>query len=650
MEAEWLEPDGRGGFASGTVGGWRTRRYHALLISMRPTGRLTLINGFEAWIRTSTGTFPISAQRYAGDVLYPDGSKFLRSFRREPWPIWTFEVSPNVQIEQQLFVPYGGNRVALAWRMLNEGETAELLVRPFISGRDYHGLMQYNSSFRFSASVHGEYVEWHPYEHVPAIAIHANGVYRHDPAWYRNFLYSHERDRGLDYSEDLAAPGEFSWILDRGTAVWMASVKSGDANDHGTVSAAERYREFRASERARRAAFTDPLFRAADAYVVNSEHRTTIIAGYPWFTDWGRDTFIAMRGLCLATGRLDIAEQILLAWSRCVSDGMLPNRFPDHGGKPEYNSVDASLWFVIVANELLSYAEQGGHHVERSRAKQLESAIGEILDGYAAGTRYGIRAAEDGLLAAGEQGVQLTWMDAKVGDWIVTPRIGKPVEIQALWLNALRIGARISDRWSSLLSRGLISFASRFWNEQRQCLFDVIDVDHKPGIVDDSVRPNQILAVGGLPVPLVDNECGRHIVDVVESKLWTPLGLRTLAPDDPRYVPHYQGNIRERDGAYHQGTAWPWLLGPFVEAWLRLNGATMTNIQQARQRFVAPLMRHLQHAGLGHVSEIADGDPPHTPRGCPFQAWSLSELLRLDMQILATTSENTSTSDQRDIL
>jgi predicted glycogen debranching enzyme len=257
-----------------------------------------------------------------------------------------------------------------------------------------------------------------------------------------------------------------------------------------------------------------------------------------------------------------------------------------------------------------------------------------IVSGYARGTRYRIHLDTDGLLAAGEPGVQLTWMDAKVGDWVVTPRIGKPVEVQALWLNALRIVREWDSAWREPYERGLRAFGERFWNEAGY-LNDVVDPDHQPGTVDPTFRPNQIFAVGGLPYPLLEGDRARQVVREVERRLWTPLGLRTLPPDDARYVPHYQGGLLERDGAYHQGTAWPWLLGPFVEAWVRVNGNDAGARRSARHCFFEPLLRHLGEAGLGHISEIADADPPYTPRGCPFQAWSVGEALRLERTILA---------------
>src|SRR3989441_2365646 len=310
---------------------------------------------------------------------------------------------------------------------------------------------------------------------------------------------------------------------------------------------------------------------------------------------------------------------------------MLPNRFPDRGETPEFNAVDAALWYVVAVHEFLQL-DTGDTPRDR---RILEGAIEAILSGYAGGTRYGIRVDDDGLLAAGEPGVQLTWMDAKVGDWVVTPRIGKPVEVQALWLNALRIGSGLSERWAELYARGRTAFEARFWDETRGCLHDVVDVDHRRGTVDPAFRPNQIFAVGGLPFPVLEGERARRVVDAVEARLLTPLGLRSLAPDEPGYTPRYDGGVRERDGAYHQGTVWPWLMGPFVEAWLRVRGGTAELIAEARRRFLEPLLAHLDEAGVGPLPQIAGGDPPHTPPRCPLPAWSVGEALRLDRWGLA---------------
>jgi predicted glycogen debranching enzyme len=349
----------------------------------------------------------------------------------------------------------------------------------------------------------------------------------------------------------------------------------------------------------------------------------------PWFTDWGRDTFISLRGLCLAGGRLDDARAILLQWAGTVSEGMLPNRFTDEADQPEFNAVDASLWFVIAAGEFLDAMKAARRRVPPAEVKKLQRAVDAILAGYAAGTRYGIRLDSDCLLAAGVPGVQLTWMDAKAGDWVVTPRIGKPVEVQALWLNALHTAARFTDRWAEPLARGRDSFRSRFWNQSGGCLYDVVDVNHERGTADAAFRPNQLFAVGGLPMALVEGERAKLVVDAVATRLWTPMGPRTLDPAAHEYAPRYVGDRLARDGAYHQGTAWPWLAGPFVEAWVRSRGNTAAARREARAKFLKPLLESMVHAGLGHITEVADAEPPHIPRGCPFQAWSVAEALRL---------------------
>ncbi len=658
---EWLEADGLGGFASGTTSGERSRRYHALLLTATnpPTGRMVLVNGFDAWVETPTGRFAISSQRYQPDVVWPDGASRLVDFQHEIWPQWTYRLPDGTTIVQDLFVPHDISACCLRWRSSaaalspvgkGQGEgAATLRLRPFFSGRDYHATHHENSTFRFAAESRGGWLAWHPYDGVPEILALTNGRYSHDPEWFRNFLYEFEQERGLDCLEDLASPGVLQFDLAQPAVLILAagghdaaidklasplypdytSMKSGSA-----VDAAAAFERLAQSELARRNRFVAPLHRAADAYLVRRGDGQTIIAGYPWFTDWGRDTFISLHGLCLAIDRIDAAKQILLAWAGTVSEGMLPNRFPDADDQPEFNSVDASLWFIVAVHELLDAVSRRGRPVTAEERRALEQAVLAIVEGYSRGTRFGICMDTDGLLAAGQPGIQLTWMDAKVGDHVITPRIGKPVEIQALWLNALWIAGRIDRRWNAIFERGRTEFERRFWNAALNCLFDVVDADHQPGKVDASFRPNQIFAIGGLPLALLHGQRAKSVVDAVETLLHAPLGLRTLTPGSPGYAAQCIGSPEQRDAAYHQGTVWPWLLGPFVEAWLRVRGGSADAKQQARDRFLPPLAAHLTSSGLGHIAEITDAELPFTPRGCPFQAWSLGEYLRLKYDVL----------------
>ena len=627
---EWLEPDGFGGFASGTVNTIRTRRYHGLLLAATtpPTGRVMLVNGFEAWLDTPSGRVDLSAQRYDGDVIHPRGDQHITAFTHEPWPTWTYDIGDGGQLRQEIVALPERPLTCVRWTFIGDASGVVLHVRPLLSGRDYHSLQRENDAINLSTRVAGERLSWHTYSDQPVVRCVTNGQWEQSPAWYRQFLYSAERERGLDCIEDLASPGTLHFRFDRGPALWLMSTSELpdlESLDRGLTAECDR-----------RNGFASPLLRAADAYLVARGAGLTIVAGYPWFTDWGRDTFIAMRGLCLATGRLDEARDILLEWAATVSEGMLPNRFPDGGSAPEYNSVDASLWFVVSTGELLSLTEQRPEILTPFDRWRLEQATIAVIEGLAGGTRYGIRCEPDGLLACGVPGVQLTWMDAKVGDRVITPRIGKPVEVQALWINALAAGARISRRWQRTLDRAQQAFADRFWNSAAGCLYDVIDADHVPGRVDALIRPNQVFAVGGLPFTVLTGERARQVVDTVEAHLLTPVGLRTLSPDAPGYVARYEGDSATRDAAYHQGTAWPWLLAAFVDAWLEVRGNSSAALAEARARFLPPLTAHLSDAGLGHVSEIVDADPPFCPRGCPFQAWSLGELIRLTERVTYT--------------
>ena len=560
-------------------------------------------------------------------MVHPDGERRIVEFQSEPWPSWILRAGDGTEVSQEVVACHERGHVILRWRRRASSGPVQLMVRPLLSGRDYHALHHENQGFDFSAEGTGARVLWRPYPGVPPISGVSDGSYRHEPVWYRNFQYDAERERGLDFIEDLASPGVFAWTLDGSDATLMLTA--------GEVSPDLDAAWLLDAEARRRRRFQTPLERAADAYVVRRGAGRTILAGYPWFTDWGRDTFITLRGFIGLPGGLQSARDILLAWAPAVSEGMVPNRFPDSGEQPEYNAVDASLWYVIAAHELLRAASAGAIALAVADQQLLRHATNQIVAGYRAGTRFGIRMDEDGMLAAGVPGVQLTWMDAKVGDWVVTPRIGKPVEVQALWLNALRIAGASSPEYCALYRHALASFQLRFWNDAAGCLYDVVDVDHVAGRHDPAVRPNQILAIGGLPFQVLVEPYASRVVETVERRLLTPLGLRSLAPGEPGYRPHYGGGVWERNSAYHQGTVWPWLIGPFVEAWLRVRDGTAEAKREADTRFLSPLRDHLGVAGLGHIWEITDAEPPHRPGGCPFQAWSLGEFLRASRLVAA---------------
>lgn len=678
---EWLLSDGLGGFASGTAVGLRTRKYHAVLLASAapPADRFVLVNGIEAWIELGGRRYDLSAQRYAdGTLTGKDAIAAQVHFEFDPHPRWIFQITAPglpgkpakvLKLEQEIQTADGVPGTILRWRLSApwpKGEPGPVLcLRPLLSGRDFHGLHFQNPTFRFDAEVKGDRVSWRAYGAVPGVTAITNAKYEHAPEWYRNFLYTEEQARGYDCREDLASPGLFRFDLSdqskSGGECVMTLLADGVPADGPPVKrdapAAAVFESIAARAAADHKARPTMLDRSAEAYIVRRSHDRgmtssakaaagkakfgrTIIAGYHWFADWGRDTFIAVRGLCIARGRLETARDILVRWSSEVRDGLLPNRFPDRGTEPEFNAIDASLWYVVAAGEYLDAAAKAGvlaHEDEDA----IHAAMLAIVRGYIKGTKYNIRVDPDGLVSGGESGWQLTWMDAKVEGWVVTPRIGKPVEVQALWLNALDRVRQLDPKLNDWFWRGSEAFQSKFWNKSAGCLYDVIDENLRPGRVDATIRPNQIFAVGGLPLCLLDDARAKSVVGVVKDKLWTPLGPRSMAPGEYGYRWRYEGGVRDRDFAYHQGTVWPWLAGAFIEAWVRVHsaGQDLAEVKKrARAMFLPDLYEHLKHAGLGHVSEIADAEPPHTPRGCPFQAWSLGELLRLERLVLADDS------------
>jgi predicted glycogen debranching enzyme len=629
---EWLETNGIGGFACSTIIGLNTRRYHALLTAATkpPVGRLVLLSKMEEALVLGGRRYELSANQY-GDLIHPQGQQYLDSFRIDPFPVFRYRCD-DIQLEKTVFLVHGENTVVIQYELLGDlrARACSLEVRPLVAFRDYHGTTRANDAINRTVTAGSDMAVITPYPGLPSLYF-AHNAQSIDTSgfWFYNFEYVRERERGLDSMEDLYSPFLLRFDLaGNGSASVVASTLRHRAEEVTELQDRERERRTRVSEAAPSSdSFATFLTIAADQFIVARGDQKSVIAGYPWFADWGRDTMISLPGLTLVTGRHDDARSILRAFARSIDQGMLPNRFPDAGQAPEYNTVDATLWMFHAVHEFLRYT--GDFDFIRA---ELYQPLAGIIEWHERGTRYGIHLDSDGLLHAGEPGTQLTWMDARVNDFAITPRQGKPVEIQALWHNALCVMARLASifgdnqacaHYLALTDRARERFAEIFWNDAAGCLYDMIPDDGEP---DASIRPNQIFAVS-LPYPLLSGQRALQVVDVVEWELLTPYGLRTLSPRDPNYRGRYEGAPRSRDGAYHQGTAWPWLLGPFLTSYVKVHGYT----EEARggaNRFLDPLRAHLREAGLGQISEVFDGDAPHRPGGCFAQAWSVAEVLR----------------------
>jgi predicted glycogen debranching enzyme len=631
---EWLETNGRGGFASSTVIGANTRRYHGLLTAALspPVRRHVLLSRVEEVIEAEGKGVELACNFYPG-VVHPQGYQFLSSFRLDPFPISTYWVGER-GLEKAVFLVGGEDTVVVRYTLF-AGPGCFLQVRPFIAFRDHHSLTHRNDALDRRMERRDGTVSIHPYGDLPTLHFHhdAREVIPHGDWWMRN-QYPREAERGLDFEEDLFSPLALRFELSTGASVFVvASIDRAARPDVRTLERAERERrrEIVASARRRIPALDERLALAADSYVVEREGGgRTIIAGYPWFTDWGRDTMISLPGLCLSTGRFNDARDILTTFAKALDRGMIPNVFPDAGQTPEYNNVDGTLWFVRACGQ---YVAASGD-LESARSVLLP-ALGEVIRHHRAGTRYGIRVDGDGLLRAGDAGTQLTWMDARVGEWVVTPRAGKPVEVQALWIDALETTAelarQVGDDASArdcieLAKTARESFARRFWFAEGGHLYDVIDCPD--GRDDPTLRPNQLFALAVPKTPLLETSRARSVLSIVERELFTPYGLRTLARGDHRYMARYGGDPRARDGAYHQGTVWPWLIGPYVSAYLSVHGRSASAAAKAKAA-IEPLLDFFSNQGLGQLPEVFDADPPHRPGGCIAQAWSVAEIVRV---------------------
>jgi len=602
---EWVLTNGLGGFAMGTVSGINTRRYHGHLIAAvsPPSDRKLLLATIDASVQAEGSPFWISTNQYPGAV-FPEGYRYLESFEVDGSAIWTFRFG-TIRIQKRLSVHPGENACTVSYDNIGESPV-QLVLRPLVAHRSYHGNFNEHPGypevleFPKGGTEVGHQGATLYLSHPDAQRLPVQG-------WYYRFDHVREAERGLDNREDLFCPCELRYELLPGERAVLTASSSGPAEP------------FQPDEPEGPPPSLGRLLKDAAAnYVVEGGGRTSIIAGYPWFTDWGRDTMIALPGLCLTTGKIDAARRILRTFAGAMRDGLIPNRFVDTGGEPEYHTVDATLWFANAAWKTLE-AEW-----DESFASEMSEALADAFRHHVEGTRFGIRVdPEDGLLSQGEPGVQLTWMDAKIEDWVVTPRHGKPVEIAGLWVNFLRVAESLASRlgrdstaYREAAEKAEAGFEHKFWCAGRGHYFDTVDP------YDATLRPNQVLAMA-LPFGPAKGENAIAALQVVERELLTPMGLRTLGPGEPGYRGRFHGPLKELDAAYHQGTVWPWLLGPYVSALVRLTG----DRQEAKK-----VLRHaksmLHEYGLGGIAECYDGDTPQRPGGCPWQAWNVGEILR----------------------
>ncbi|WP_150281617.1 amylo-alpha-1,6-glucosidase [Salipiger aestuarii] len=634
--AEWLVTNGIGGYAAGTVAGLPTRGYHGLLVAALdpPVGRTLMLVTLLETVTVGDRAFDLGSLRWADGTMAPDGARHLQDVRFEgTLPVWTY-VTPQFTLEKRVFMDHGANVTRIRYSCLRAEAPVSLTLRPIADCRDYHS-RSFASDWLPEVTAQGDRLTVGWGDAARAMHLHAPGARATaSAAWYRGVDLAQERARGLTDQEDHVQTGAFEVTLAPGETLRFAAGASlppaENPPDGLAAEVARQHAVLDAWEKARPAgpaapAWIDRLVLTADQFVARRALRDgsgghTVIAGYHWFADWGRDTMISLPGLTIATGRADIAASILRSFADVVDAGMIPNRFPDGGTDPEYNTVDASFWFI----------EAVAAHVDATGDTALLGELFEVLESIVKhmekGTRYGIRVdPADGLITAGEPGVQLTWMDAKIGNWVVTPRIGKPIEVNALWLSGLRFMARAagllgrdSAPYNALLTKARVGF-ERFWNAERGFCYDVLD---GPDGHEDALRPNQIFAARPATGVFDDARC-REIVRRCEAALLTPAGLRSLGPDEPGYRPRYAGDQTARDGAYHQGTVWAWLIGPFIEAHLN----AFADPGRAAE-ILAPMADQLRIEGIGTINEIFEADAPHAPRGCVSQAWSVAECIR----------------------
>lgn len=632
-EREWIVTNGLGGYASQTLICSNSRRYHGLLVAaLRPPvdRHMLLSNVLEDICFENGETVSLSSFKVA-DGYINNGFENLQRVEYDLLPKFTYNYK-DVFIKKKIAMVYGSNTTVISYEIRNGARKTVFKLTPLVNFRNHHHTSTFgNLNFGVEANQDGISIQPSNTDISLKLSCDTAVFNKYNSCFFYGMTYGTEGERGLGCSEDHFIPGCFELTLkpyENRILSFVATIEniSPVKIDAATVIEDEIIRQ---QQLLNKKGYKDELCRAlvlaADRFIVyrKSTDSKTVIAGYPWFTDWGRDTMIAFNGLTLATGRYDDAKDILYTFSKYINYGLIPNVFPDDDAQPAYNSIDAVLWYFEAVNNYIDYTQD----YEFVKDK-LYPCLGEICERLIKGTIYDIYMDEDGLISAGNENTQLTWMDAKVGDWVVTPRHGKAVEINALWYNALRIMSRLSiafkqeNPYKKLSERVKKSFDRVFWNENGQYLFDVVNQNG----ADDSIRPNQIIAVS-LSYNVLDKEKAKKVVEKVWTELYTAYGLRTLSTGNVNYHGVYQGDVWSRDGAYHQGTVWTWPLGRFIKAYVFVNNYSIEARNNAKD-FIMPFIDHMRDAGIGSISEIFDGDEPFYPRGCFAQAWSVSEILR----------------------
>lgn len=643
IEKEYLAANGLGSFCSSTVIGANIRKYHSLLNAslVPPTQRMVLLSKLDEKVIVGSKEFSLSSNEFVGDR--EEGFKHLRSFSNDLIPEFVFAID-DIQIRKTIAMEYGKNTVAVCFRIKTGRESVKMSFTPFVNFRDHHSISK-KGDFKYEQRHVQNTLHLIEEKSKLHLRIISNCSYESAESWV-SLYYSNEAERGLGPIDFHFIPGFFSYEMKpygEYCITFAATIEEDEDIDPISIVSNEKIRRKQLVELA---GYDEPLLRelvlAADQFITQraSTGTKTVIAGYPWFTDWGRDTMIAFTGLTLSTGRHRDAKEILLTFTKYVKNGLLPNMFPDEGSEPIYNTVDATMWFFFAVYKYLEYTQ------DKDSIKEIYPVLKEIIEQHQKGTMFDIYMDEEGLISAGNSTTQLTWMDVKVGDWVVTPRHGKAVEINALWYNALRIMEELSlefgedSNWYKTAAEKVKeSFNKVFWNEEERCLYDVIQKGRKI----NALRPNQIIAVS-LPFEILDREKGRLVVQKVYEKLYTPYGLRSLAKDDAEYKGVYIGDVLKRDGAYHRGTIWAWLMGPFIDAYVRVNDYSSNSKQKAKE-MLGEFYSHMQDACVGSISEIFDGDEPFYPRGCAAQAWSVAEVLRAYVEIDKGVDRNENIQD-----